>query len=57
MNKGRRNELRDLKWKRRLKNLGLKREKSRDYICYRDQGRPCNCSVCQKPKYNRKKGY
>jgi hypothetical protein len=46
MNKGIRNELRDLKWKRRLKNLGLKRQGPKDFICYRDQGKPCSCAMC-----------
>jgi hypothetical protein len=54
-NKGRRNELRDLKWEKRLKSKGLKREDPRDFICYRDQSTPCNCRICQKPKYKRTK--
>jgi hypothetical protein len=55
MNKGRRNELRDLKWKRRLKNLGLIKEDKKSFICYRDQGKPCSCSICRNQKYNRAK--
>lgn len=51
MNKGRRNELRDLKWARRLKSLGLKRVNDRDYICYRDQGKPCSCAMCSPRKW------
>lgn len=61
MNKGRRNELRDLKWKRRLKNLGLDRKKPKDFICYRDQGKPCSCPMCspgrvvEKAKYKKQR--
>lgn len=66
MNKGRRNELRNLRWTRRLNTLGLKRIKERDFICYRDQGKPCSCAMCSpglvgdKEKYivkNRKEKY
>lgn len=53
MNKARRNELRDLKWKKRLKTLGLKREKPKDFIGFRDQGKPCSCSICSGQKYKR----
>lgn len=55
MDKGRRNELRDLKWKKRLKKMNLKRENPKDFICFRDQGKPCNCWLCKRPKYNRAK--
>jgi hypothetical protein len=53
MNKGRRNELRDLKWNRRLKILGLKRIDPKDHIGYRDQGKPCSCVMCSFKKYKR----
>lgn len=57
MNKGRRNELRDLKWKRRLKNLGLKRQSAKDFICYRDQGKPCSCALCSPGRVQEKTKY
>jgi len=46
MNKGRRNEVRDLKWKRRLKIFGLGKEA----WGFRDQGKPCSCSACSPRK-------
>lgn len=55
MNKARRNELRQLKFKRRLKNLGLKQTSPRDYVCYKDQGKPCSCKMCSPRKYSRSK--
>lgn len=54
MNKGRRNELRDLKFKRRLKNLGLTSVNPKDYVCFRDQGKPCSCYMCS-PKGEKNK--
>ena len=58
MNKARRNELRQLKYQRRLKNLGLKElDPNRNYHGYKDQGKPCSCFICQPPdrNYNRAK--
>ncbi len=55
MNKGRRNELTKLKFKKRLKQLGLKQTKPTDFICYKTTGNPCSCPMCQPHKYNRAK--
>lgn len=55
MNKGRRNELRQLKFKRRLKECGLTQKKKTDWICYKDQGQPCSCKMCAGEKFNRAK--
>ncbi len=52
-NKGRRQELKQLKFKKRLKNLGLKQKKPKDFICYKDQGKPCSCWMCAGDKYKR----
>lgn len=53
-NKGRRTELTNLKYKKRLKNLGLKETDGKLY-CYKSSGKPCSCSICKKPRYNRSK--
>lgn len=55
MNKGRRNELRDLNWKRRLDSRCLKRTNPKDHILFRDQACPCSCSGCRGEKYSRSK--
>ncbi len=49
MNKGRRNELVSLKFKKRLKQIGL----SRIDFSFKRQGRPCSCFICKKPRYKR----
>lgn len=54
MNKGRRNELKKLKFKKRLKQLGLK-EGEGNFHAYKSHGKPCSCGVCKKPKYKRSK--
>jgi len=46
MNKDRRNELRDLRWKRRLKKFGYLPGAST--ICWRDQAKPCSCRMCKR---------
>lgn len=48
MNKGRRHELKMLKYKKRLKQLGLKEGEGKFYA-YRSHGAPCSCMVCQQP--------
>ncbi len=53
-NKGRRTELTNLKFQKRLKRLGLKADKSK-YYCYKHQSVPCSCPVCQPEKFSRKK--
>ena len=57
MNKGRRDELTKLKYKKRLKQLGLKEEdsgkKGWNYHCYKTTGSPCSCEACSGERYNR----
>jgi len=53
MNKARRNELKQLHYKRRLKQLGLKDDPS--YYAYKSSGKPCSCYLCSPYKYNRAK--
>jgi hypothetical protein len=54
MDKGRRNELGKLKFKKRLKNYRLK-EGDGKFNCFRTTGKPCSCSMCspkeEKDKY------
>ena len=52
MDKGRRNELTKLKYKKRLKQLGLK-ESEGNFNCYKSTGTPCSCPMCSPNKYNR----
>lgn len=54
MNKGRRNELTNLKFKKRLAQLGLKKENG-NMFAYKSHGKPCSCSLCRNQKYNRNK--
>jgi len=54
MNKGRRNELKKLKYKKRLKQLCLK-EGEGNFYAYRSHGKPCSCGMCRNEKYDRKK--
>ena len=53
-NKGRREELTKLKFKKRLKQLDLKKEDGNLY-CYKSTGKPCSCYMCSNDKYKRKK--
>lgn len=55
INKGRRQELKMLKYKKRLKQLGLTEGKGKNYFAYRSHGSPCSCPVCSPAKYNRAK--
>ncbi len=55
MNKARRHELKMLKYKKRLKQLGLKQEPNCNYFAYRSHGQPCSCYMCSPNKYNRAK--
>lgn len=56
MNKGRRNELKALKYKKRLKQLSLIEGPNKKYFAYKSHGKPCSCYCCQpKGKYNRAK--
>jgi len=56
-NKGERNRLTKLKFKRRLKRMGLLGPGgiiNPNLYCYKNQGKPCSCIFCSKGKYNRK---
>lgn len=53
MNKARRHELKMLKYKRRLKNLGLKENPNSNFHAYRSHGSPCSCYMCSHNKYSR----
>jgi len=53
-NKGRRNELTKLKYKKRLRQLGLKDgEPNSNFHCFKSTGSPCSCEACSGDKYNR----
>lgn len=52
-NKGRRNELTQLKFEKRLKLYGVKKEDGKFY-CFKSTGKPCSCYMCSGQKYNRK---
>lgn len=53
-NKGERQRKTQLKYKKRLKNLGLKEtEPNSNYHCYKSTGKPCSCPMCSPEKYNR----
>lgn len=51
-NKGRRNELTQLKFKKRLDQLGLKKEDG-NLFCYKSTGKPCSCYMCSYRKFDR----
>lgn len=54
MNKGRRTELEKLKFKKRLKNLGLwNNNPNGKFYCYKTTGVPCSCYMCSHDKYKR----
>jgi hypothetical protein len=55
MNKARRHELKMLKYKRRLNNLGLKESPNSNFNAYRSHGSPCSCIFCSGVKYSRAK--
>lgn len=63
MNKGLREEKRKLKFKKRLRNIGvtdheiLKKPKGEryNYTGFIESGKPCSCPVCRHEKYNRAK--
>lgn len=50
MNKARRHELKMLKYKNRLNQLGLNPSDGKHYA-YRSHGTPCSCGVCRGQKY------
>lgn len=51
MNKGRRHELKMLRYKKRLNQLGLKEKPNSNLYAYRSHGAPCSCGICRQPKY------
>lgn len=51
-NKGERQRKTRLKYKKRLKNLGLK-ENEGNFHCYKSTGKPCSCYLCSPEKYDR----
>lgn len=53
MDKKRRFELKMLKFKKRLKQLGLT-TKEGNFNCYRTTGQPCSCYMCSPYKFSRK---
>lgn len=53
-NKGRRNELKQLKFLKRLKNLQLT-NKEGNFYAYKSHGAPCSCWMCSNAKYKRSK--
>jgi len=55
MNKGRRHELKMLKYKKRLKQLSLTESPNANLYAYRSHGQPCSCYMCSGLKYNRAK--
>jgi hypothetical protein len=52
MDKARRHELKMLKFKKRLKQLGLSSGKGNLYS-FRSHGKPCSCWLCRNEKYKR----
>lgn len=53
MNKGRRHELKMLKYRKRLKQLGLREGPNKNFYAYRSHGHPCSCWMCSHLKYSR----
>jgi len=53
MNKGIRQRKTRLKFKKRLKQMGLL-NKEGNFYCYKSNGSPCSCPMCSPNKYNRK---
>lgn len=54
MDKGRRQELTQLRFVKRLKNLSISLDKKDEFYCYKEQGKPCSCYMCSYRKYSRK---
>lgn len=52
MNKGRRNELTQLKYKKRIKRYNLKPDDK--YYALKSHGSPCSCGMCRDEKYRDK---
>ena len=54
MNKGERNQITQRKFKKRLDQLGLKKEDGNMYA-FKSHGAPCSCYLCSHNKYKRTK--
>lgn len=55
MDKARRHELKMLKYKKRIEKYGISHLPAECLYGYRSHGKPCSCSVCAQPKYDRAK--
>jgi len=55
MNKGRRQELKMLKYKRRIGRMRLQGLPANALYAYRSHGKPCSCFCCRSLKYSRSK--
>lgn len=53
MNKARRNELAQLKMKKRRRNYRLADDVK--WYALKHHGKPCSCWICKRPRYVRKK--
>lgn len=52
MNKGRRNELKQLKYFKRLKNLRLNpNAPNSNFHAFKSHGKPCSCWLCRGTKF------
>lgn len=54
MNKGRRQELTQLRFKRRLRDHRITPKPDGNYYAFKSSGAPCSCWVCRDEKYSRK---
>lgn len=52
INKGRRHELKMLKYKKRINQLSIDETKGKFYG-YRSHGQPCSCYMCSPTKFKR----
>jgi len=54
-NKGRRNEMTELKFKKRLKlyGLDLNTEVKHNFYAFKSTGSPCSCPMCSPDKFKR----
>jgi len=52
MNKAERFRRKMLKYKKRIKHIGID-ESTGKFYAYRSHGKPCSCWICSTPKYKR----
>lgn len=50
MNKKERQNLKETKYKKRLRQLGLENQKG-NFFAYKSHGKPCSCKWCRDSKY------